>query len=106
MAGAALVQEHLHQLQGVSKKRYFLGFLSYFSSGGRVLLKNNLFDRPIDLKIFSNILYGSKKIVKNFQSKKQPATWSKYVLKNTKKSKKSKISRKEHKGELQFIINC
>ena len=25
-------------LQGVSKKRYFLGFLSYFSSGGRILL--------------------------------------------------------------------
>ena len=27
-----------NQLQGVSKKRYFLGFLSYFSSGGRILL--------------------------------------------------------------------
>ena len=25
-------------IQGVSKKRYFLGFLSYFSSGGRILL--------------------------------------------------------------------
>ena len=62
-----------------------------------MLLKNNLSDRPIDLKIFSNILYGSKKIVKNFQSKKQPATWSKYVLKNTKKSKKSKILRKNIK---------
>ena len=63
-------------------------------------------NRPIDSKFFLFILHGSKKIVKKFQTKIQPATWPKYSLKNTKKSKKSKISRKEHKGEHQFIINC
>ena len=49
--------------------------------------------RPIASKIFRNIRNGSKKIVKKFQTKIQPATWSKYSLKNTKKSKKSKILR-------------
>ena len=47
--------------------------------------------RPLGSKIFLFILHGSKKIVKNFQTKIQSGTWSKYVLKNTKKSKKSKI---------------
>ena len=50
-------------------------------------------NRPIDSKFFLFILRGSKKIVKKFQTKIQSATWSKYTLKNTKKSKKSKILR-------------
>merc|ERR1711963_45303 len=50
-------------------------------------------NRPIDFKVFLFILRGSKKIVKIFQTKIQPATWSKYTLKNTKNSKKSKILR-------------
>ena len=49
---------------------------------------------PINSKIFCNNLHGSKKIVKIFQSKKQPATWPKYVFKNTKNLKKSKFIRK------------
>ena len=44
-------------------------------------------------KIFLFVLHGSKKIVKNFQAKIQSATWSKYILKNTKNSKKSENSK-------------
>ena len=50
--------------------------------------------RPIALKIFRNILHGSKKIVNFFRTKIQSATRSKYSLKNTKNSKESKFIRK------------
>ena len=48
--------------------------------------------RLMGSKIFLFILHGSKKIVKNFQTKIQPATWPKYTLKNTKNSKSPKFS--------------
>ena len=81
-------------LQGVSKKTEFGGLLVV-----PVVchLQKSEFDTFNIVRwaqiFFLFILHGPKKIVKNFRTKIQSATWSKYTLKNTKKSKKSKILR-------------
>ena len=62
-------------------------------------------NRPIDSKFFLFILRGSKKIVKKIQTKIQSATWSKYTLKNTKNSKKSKILRLQSKCHKSIVNN-
>ena len=79
---------------GCLKKNWVLwsvGLTSSLTSNAQIVC--SLQYRPMGSKIFLFILHGSKKIVKNFQTKIQSGTWSKYTLKNTKNSKKSKILR-------------